>query len=60
MSDVSTLRIRLESGMANQVERLCTRPIGPARRELRACGELLSMPLVRAEGADEQYDLVTR
>jgi hypothetical protein len=34
--------------------------IVPAWRELRARGELLAVPLVRAEGADEQYDLVTR
>jgi hypothetical protein len=57
---VSTLRVRIKSGMANQVERLFTGHLVPAWRELQARGELLSLTLVRAEGADDQYDLVTQ
>jgi hypothetical protein len=38
---VSTLRVRIKSDMANQLERLLTGPIVPAWRDLRARGELL-------------------
>jgi hypothetical protein len=57
---VSTLRVRIKSGMANQLERLFTGPIAPAWRELQARGELLSVTLVRVEAAEDQYDLVTQ
>jgi quinol monooxygenase YgiN len=60
MCYVSTLRVRINSGTANQVERLFTEHIPPAWRELLARGELLSLTLVRSEAAEDQYDLVTQ
>ena len=57
---VSTLRVRIKADMANQLERLFTGPIVPAWRDLQACGELLSVTLVRVEAAEDQYDLVAR
>jgi heme-degrading monooxygenase HmoA len=57
---VSTLRVRIKSGTANEVERLFTAHSVPAWRELQARGELLAVTLVRPEAADDQYDLITR
>ena len=56
----STLRVRIKSSMANQVEQLFTEHKVPAWRELQARGELLSVTLVRVEASEVQYDLVTQ
>jgi hypothetical protein len=57
---VSTLRVRIKSDMANQLEQLFTGPIVPAWRDLQARGELLAVTLVRVEAAEDQYDLVAQ
>ena len=56
----STLRVRIKSGTANEVERLFTEHTTLAWRELQARGELLSVTLVRVEASEDQYDLVTQ
>jgi heme-degrading monooxygenase HmoA len=57
---VSTLHVRINSGTANQVERLFTEHILSVWRGFQARGELLSLTLVRSEAVEDQYDLVTQ
>jgi hypothetical protein len=52
--------VRINSGTANQVERLFTEHILSVWRGFQARGELLSLTLVRSEAVEDQYDLVTQ